>query len=97
MARAVGRVPREGGRLSRDGPNGWPAVLLPNDAGARLVEGTVDAPLVRSMPFKPSLELLRLHPNIDGPVEELVQVQLTRFTCGSLVVGFTAHHHIADG
>ncbi|CAA3033727.1 agmatine coumaroyltransferase-2-like [Olea europaea subsp. europaea] len=30
-------------------------------------------------------------------VIELVQVQLTRFKCGSLVVGFTAHHFVADG
>ncbi|PAN45673.1 hypothetical protein PAHAL_9G134100 [Panicum hallii] len=95
LARALAVYREWAGRLG-DGPDGRPAVLL-SDAGARLVEATVDAPLARSMPFKPSPELLRLHPSIDGPVEELVQVQLTRFACGSLVVGFTAHHHIADG
>ncbi|ONM07753.1 agmatine coumaroyltransferase-2 [Zea mays] len=96
LARALAVYREWAGRLG-DGPDGRPAVLL-NDAGARLVEATVDAPLARSMPFKPSPELLRLHPGVDGgPVEELVQVQLTRFACGSLVVGFTAHHRVADG
>ncbi|CAN6298258.1 unnamed protein product [Urochloa humidicola] len=95
LARALAVYREWAGRLG-DGPDGRPAVLL-NDAGARLVEAAVDAPLARSMPFKPSPELLRLHPSIDGPVAELVQVQLTRFACGSLVVGFTAHHRVADG
>ncbi|CAL4935186.1 unnamed protein product [Urochloa decumbens] len=95
LARALAVYREWAGRLG-DGPDGRPAVLL-NDAGVRLVEAAVDAPLARSMPFKPSPELLRLHPSIDGPVAELVQVQLTRFACGSLVVGFTAHHRVADG
>ncbi|CAD6214038.1 unnamed protein product [Miscanthus lutarioriparius] len=97
LARALAVYREWAGRLG-DGPDGRPAVLL-NDAGARLVEAAVDAPLATSMPFKPSPELLRLHPSIvgDGHVEELVQVQLTRFACGSLVVGFTAHHRVADG
>ncbi|CAD6206183.1 unnamed protein product [Miscanthus lutarioriparius] len=97
LARALAVYREWAGRLG-DGPDGRPAVLL-NDAGARLVEATVDAPLATSMPFKPSPELLRLHPSIDdgGRVEEMVQVQLTRFACGSLVVGFTAHHRVADG
>ncbi|CAN6287231.1 unnamed protein product [Urochloa humidicola] len=95
LARALAVYREWAGRLGL-GPDGRPAVLL-NDAGARLVEAAVDAPLARSMPFKPSPELLRLHPSIDGPVAELVQVQLTRFACGSLVVGFTAHHRVADG
>ncbi|KAF8681817.1 hypothetical protein HU200_045257 [Digitaria exilis] len=94
LARALAVYREWAGRLVVS--DGRPAVLL-NDAGARLVEATVDAPLARSMPFKPSPELLRLHPSIDGHVEELVQVQLTRFSCGSLVVGFTAHHRVADG
>jgi len=98
LARALAVYREWAGRLG-DGPDGRPAVLL-NDAGARLLEAAVDAPLATSMPFKPSPELLRLHPSIvgdDGRVEELVQVQLTRFACGSLVVGFTAHHRVADG
>ncbi|XP_062209390.1 putrescine hydroxycinnamoyltransferase 3-like [Phragmites australis] len=95
LAKALAMYREWAGQLG-DGPDGRPAILL-NDRGARFLEATVDAPLAGSMPFKPSPELLRLHPSIDSPVEELVQVQLTRFSCGSLVVGFTAHHHVADG
>ncbi|XP_040379823.1 agmatine coumaroyltransferase-2-like [Oryza brachyantha] len=81
-----------------DGTEGRrPAVLL-NDRGALLVEATVSAPLAAVMPFKPSPELLRLHPSTAcGRAGELVRVQLTRFACGSLVIGFTSHHRVADG
>ncbi|XP_043698852.1 agmatine coumaroyltransferase-2-like [Telopea speciosissima] len=83
------------GRLGRD-EKGHPIILL-NDEGIKFVEAIVDCTLDQSiMPFKPSPILLNLHPNLKG-VEELVQVQLTRFTCGSLVIGFTAHHLVADG
>ncbi|XP_037491017.1 agmatine coumaroyltransferase-2-like [Jatropha curcas] len=62
----------------------------------KLVEASVDSKLDGLMPLKPSSILLSLHPSLKD-VEELVQVQLTRFTCGSLVIGFTAHHLVADG
>ncbi|KAL6893654.1 hypothetical protein ACP4OV_007752 [Aristida adscensionis] len=95
LARALAVYREWAGELAGDGRRR--AVLL-NDRGALFVQAAVDAPLAGSMPFKPSPELLRLHPSIDGPAPAaLVQVQLTRFSCGSLVVGFTAHHHIADG
>uniref|UniRef100_A0A0E0DL61 Uncharacterized protein n=1 Tax=Oryza meridionalis TaxID=40149 RepID=A0A0E0DL61_9ORYZ len=69
--------------------------------GALFVEATVSAPLAAVMPFGPSPELLRLHPSTaaarGGRAGELVRVQLTRFACGSLVIGFTSHHRVADG
>ncbi|XP_042475558.1 agmatine coumaroyltransferase-2-like [Macadamia integrifolia] len=72
-------------------------VILLNDGGIKFVEASVDCTLDQAiMPFKPSPMLLNFHPSLKG-VEELVQVQLTRFTCGSLVIGFTAHHLVADG
>jgi shikimate O-hydroxycinnamoyltransferase len=82
----------------RPGPDGAPGVLL-NDHGARLVEASVDARLADIAPTKPSPAVLRLHPDLDGSdIEEpVVQVQLTRFACGSLAVGFTANHAVADG
>ncbi|XP_065019932.1 agmatine hydroxycinnamoyltransferase 1-like [Musa acuminata AAA Group] len=82
------------GRLGEDA-RGEPVVLL-NDAGAQVFQASSDAPLDVAGLLKPSPALLTLHPGIQG-VEELVQVQLTRFACGSLVVGFTAHHLVADG
>ncbi|CAK9150492.1 unnamed protein product [Ilex paraguariensis] len=75
--------------------NGRPVILL-NDEGMRLVEASVDSTLDQAMPLKPSESLLSLHPSLKGVVE-LVQVQLTRFSGGSLVLGFTKHHRVADG
>lgn len=68
--------------------------ILFNDAGMRFVEAFCDYPL--GYMDKPSPEYLELHPPLEG-VEELAQVQLTRFSCGSLVVGFTSQHMVADG
>ncbi|KAH6774726.1 hypothetical protein C2S51_013130 [Perilla frutescens var. frutescens] len=82
------------GRLSKDG-NGNPVILL-NDDGVRFVEASVDRNLDQSVTFAPSTSLLSMHPSLEGVVE-LVQVQITRFSCGSMVVGFTAHHLVADG
>ncbi|XP_059300399.1 agmatine coumaroyltransferase-2-like [Lycium ferocissimum] len=82
------------GRLGKD-EHGNQVILL-NDEGVRFVEASSDSTLDKIMPFKPSASLLNLHPSLNNVVE-LVQVQVTRFTCGSLVVGFTAHHTVADG
>ncbi|XP_016468556.1 agmatine hydroxycinnamoyltransferase 1 [Nicotiana tabacum] len=82
------------GRIGRD-ENGSRAVFL-NDEGVRFIEASVDATLDEVLPLKPSPSLLKLHPSMKDVVE-LIQVQVTRFTCGSVVVGFTGHHMIADG
>ncbi|ERN01263.1 hypothetical protein AMTRI_Chr03g53390 [Amborella trichopoda] len=37
------------------------------------------------------------NPCVEDVEELIMQVQLTRYTCGSLVVGFTSNHIIADG
>ncbi|KAJ1270807.1 hypothetical protein BS78_06G079400 [Paspalum vaginatum] len=80
----------------RWGPDGAPGVLL-NDHGARLIEASVDAHLADVAPAKPSPAMQQLHPGLDGEIEEVVQVQLTRFACRSLAVGFTSNHAVADG
>nr|GME01634.1 agmatine coumaroyltransferase-2-like [Ipomoea batatas] len=74
----------------------WAGRLGKDKKGVKFVEASGDTTLDKVMPFKPSASLLNLHPSLKGVVE-LVQVQVTRFTCGSLVVGFTAHHLVADG
>uniref|UniRef100_A0A0E0M415 Uncharacterized protein n=1 Tax=Oryza punctata TaxID=4537 RepID=A0A0E0M415_ORYPU len=79
-----------------ESPDGEPAVVL-NDRGARLVEATVDADLVEMAPAKPTPELLRLHPDLEEELQEVVLLQLTRFRCGSLAIGFTSNHVVADG
>ncbi|XP_043691787.1 agmatine coumaroyltransferase-2-like [Telopea speciosissima] len=82
------------GRLGTDEKGNL--IILLNDEGIKFVEASIDCTLDQVMPFKPSPMLLNLHPSLKG-MEELLQVQLTRFTCGSLVIGFTAHHLVADG
>ncbi|CAN6198764.1 unnamed protein product [Urochloa humidicola] len=79
-----------------ESPDGTPALLL-NDRGARFVEAEVDADLVDMAPAKPTPELLRLHPDLEQELQEVVLLQLTRFRCGSLAVGFTSNHVAADG
>ncbi|OIT39750.1 PREDICTED: agmatine hydroxycinnamoyltransferase 1-like [Nicotiana attenuata] len=82
------------GRIGRD-ENGNRVVFL-NDEGVRFIEASVNATLDEVLPLKPSPSLLKLHPGMKDVVE-LIQVQVTRFTCGSVMVGFTGHHMIADG
>ncbi|CAN6439323.1 unnamed protein product [Victoria cruziana] len=68
--------------------------ILLNDEGVRFIEATSDHHL--ALLDKPAPDYLDLHPPITG-IEELAQVQLTRFACGSLVIGLTTHHMVADG
>uniref|UniRef100_N1QW87 agmatine N(4)-coumaroyltransferase n=1 Tax=Aegilops tauschii TaxID=37682 RepID=N1QW87_AEGTA len=79
-----------------ESPDGTPSVIL-NDRGARLIEASVDADLVDMAPSKPTPELLKLHPDLEAEHQEVVLLQLTRFRCGSLAVGFTSNHVVADG
>ncbi|XP_031481014.1 agmatine hydroxycinnamoyltransferase 1-like [Nymphaea colorata] len=74
--------------------NGHQCILL-NDEGMRFIEANSDSPLGSSID-NPSPYYLDMQPDTTG-IEELAQVQITRFTCGSMVVGFTAHHAVADG
>ncbi|KAG2558720.1 agmatine coumaroyltransferase-2-like [Panicum virgatum] len=94
LARALAEYREWAGRLGADAADRR-AILL-TDAGARLVEATADVALGAVMPMEPAPEVLGLHPDGDG-AEELLLVQLTRFACGSLAVGHTMHHPVADG
>ncbi|OAY38125.1 agmatine hydroxycinnamoyltransferase 1 [Manihot esculenta] len=94
LQKALSEYREWAGRLGED-EKGDPVIFL-NDKGVKLVEASVDCMLDQLLPLKPSPVLLSLHPSLKD-VEEHVQVQLTRFTCGSLVIGFTAHHSVADG
>ncbi|XP_010247719.1 PREDICTED: agmatine coumaroyltransferase-2-like [Nelumbo nucifera] len=94
LGKALAEYREWAGRLEAD-DKGDPLILL-NDHGVNFVEASADCTLDQTMPFKPSPALLSLHPSLKE-AKALLQVQLTRFTCGSLVVGFTAHHLVADG
>uniref|UniRef100_K4A2X4 Agmatine coumaroyltransferase-2 n=2 Tax=Setaria italica TaxID=4555 RepID=K4A2X4_SETIT len=95
LARALAEYPEWAGRLGVDG-RGNRAILLLNGEGARLVEATADVALDSVLPLSPAPEVRSLHPSEDG-AEEVMLIQLTRFACGGLAVGFTAHHLVSDG
>ncbi|KAI3944226.1 hypothetical protein MKW98_016456 [Papaver atlanticum] len=81
------------GRFGED-DNGQTLILL-NDEGMSFIEASSNCTLEQAFPFA-TPTLLKLSPNFEG-VEELALVQLTRFTCGSLVLSFSGHHIVADG
>lgn len=84
------------GQLVRNRSEG-PAVLL-NDRGARVVEVCMDADMVDVAPPNPRPGLLQLLPDLEEEaIKEVVVLQLTRFRCGSLAVGFSRNHAVADG
>uniref|UniRef100_M8D1Z2 Anthranilate N-benzoyltransferase protein 1 n=1 Tax=Aegilops tauschii TaxID=37682 RepID=M8D1Z2_AEGTA len=86
------------GQLVRNRSEG-PGVLL-NDRGARVGEACVDADMVDvdvALP-NPKPELLQLLPDLEEEaIKEVVVLQLTRFRCGSLAVGFARNHAVAGG
>ncbi|RZC93701.1 hypothetical protein C5167_016331 [Papaver somniferum] len=81
------------GRLGEDEDGQF--VIQLNDEGMRFVEASADCTLDQAIPFTVST-LLELSSSFKG-VKELALVQLTRFTCGSLVLSFSSNHIVADG
>ncbi|MCL7035564.1 hypothetical protein MKW94_000215 [Papaver nudicaule] len=87
------------GRFSkRDDINGDDErVILLNDKGLRFVEATADCTLNDVIPFN-TATLSSFNPSHESTgTDELALVQLTRFTCGSLVLFFSSNHMVADG
>ncbi|RZC93696.1 hypothetical protein C5167_016326 [Papaver somniferum] len=62
----------------------------------RFTEASANCTLDQALPFT-TPTLLKLSQNFEGSVKELGLFQLTRFTCGSLVLSFSKHHIVADG
>ncbi|XBI24186.1 hypothetical protein VPH35_049310 [Triticum aestivum] len=98
LAAALSEYRTLAGQLVRNRSEG--PVMLLNDRGARVVEACVDADMVDvdvAQP-NPKPELLQLLPDLEEEaIKEVVVVQLTRFRCGSLAVGFARNHAVADG
>ncbi|KAJ7295748.1 hypothetical protein O6H91_18G003200 [Diphasiastrum complanatum] len=82
------------GRIRRNN-SGWEVVGI-SDEGVVVVEASTDSTVEELMPFDPSPSLLDLVPDTEG-VEELLLIQLTRFSCQGLTVGVAWHHRLADG
>ncbi|TKW09360.1 hypothetical protein SEVIR_6G089500v4 [Setaria viridis] len=99
LARALAEYREWAGRLCADPATGRRGILL-NDAGVRFVEASAadGATLESAMPLlQPTPEVRRFHPSAGGAGEELMLVQVTRFACGSLVIGHAMHHAVGDG
>nr|CAB3491844.1 unnamed protein product [Digitaria exilis] len=105
LARVLAVYREWAGRLCvADGRRG----ILLNDAGVRFVEASSDAAFESAvMPRRGRItpEVRSLHPRAASgggaaaaeEDEELLLLQVTRFACGSLVVGYTMHHAVGDG
>ncbi|MCL7049800.1 hypothetical protein MKW94_022756 [Papaver nudicaule] len=93
LRRALSEYREWAGRFGRD-DDGQTVVLL-NDEGLRFIEVTADCTLDQAMPFTVPT-FLKLSPSFEG-VKELALVQVTRFTCGSIVLSFSSNHIVADG
>ncbi|WVZ50544.1 hypothetical protein U9M48_001786 [Paspalum notatum var. saurae] len=75
---------------------GNPAIML-NDAGARFIDATADSEVAGSVTLlTTATNVMSACPSCDG-ADELLLVQATLFRCGSLALGFTMHHKVADG
>ncbi|KAI3986375.1 hypothetical protein MKX01_002220 [Papaver californicum] len=98
LQKALVGYPEMAGRFSTSDHNGNnERVILLNDKGVRFIEATADHTLDEVIPFK-SATLSSFNPSErEEPADELALVQLTRFTCGSLVLFFSSSHMVADG
>ncbi|KAI3980476.1 hypothetical protein MKX01_038648 [Papaver californicum] len=94
LRKALVEYPEMAGRFSTNDKGGERVILL-NGKGMRFIEATADCTLHEVIPFKPAT-LSSFNPNERGR-DELALVQLTRFTCGSLVLLFSRSHMVAAG
>ncbi|MCL7023347.1 hypothetical protein MKW94_002665 [Papaver nudicaule] len=94
LRKALVEFPEWAGRFSSS-ENSDERVILLNDKGVKFIEATTDCTLDEVIPFKPAT-LPSFNPGDTG-ADELARVQLTRFTCGSLVLFFSGNHIVADG
>ncbi|GAA0164037.1 acetyltransferase [Lithospermum erythrorhizon] len=96
LRRALALCRSWAGRLGQNDV-GHPVLLL-NDEGVGFIEAYANCTLHEALPFNSSsgVSLEYVHPRSSG-VSQLAQIQLTRFTCGSLVIGLTHHHLVGDG
>ncbi|XP_062201106.1 tryptamine hydroxycinnamoyltransferase 2-like [Phragmites australis] len=94
---AVARYPHLTGLMGVD-DRGRKCFLL-NDAGVLVVEAEADADLAEALAPDVAAHTNDLYPKADKERadEPLLQVQLTRYRCGGLVIGTVCQHLVADG
>uniref|UniRef100_A0A0E0M752 Uncharacterized protein n=1 Tax=Oryza punctata TaxID=4537 RepID=A0A0E0M752_ORYPU len=97
LAAVLSRFPHLAGRFAVD-DRGRKCFRL-NDAGARVLEASAAGDLADALAHDVAAHVNELYPQADKDRvdEPLLQVQLTRYTCGGLVIGAVSHHQVADG
>ncbi|KAI3947598.1 hypothetical protein MKW92_027180 [Papaver armeniacum] len=94
LSKVLVHYPHLSGRFITDNL-GRKCIIL-NNAGVRIIETCIPTTVAEQLLFDTSKDSSHLCPSVEG-VEELCQVQLNRYACGGLVLGFTSHHRVADG
>uniref|UniRef100_A0A0D3HD34 Uncharacterized protein n=1 Tax=Oryza barthii TaxID=65489 RepID=A0A0D3HD34_9ORYZ len=97
LAAVLSRFPHLAGRFAVD-ERGRKCFRL-NNAGARVLEASAAGDLADALAHDVAAHVNQLYPQADKDRvdEPLLQVQLTRYTCGGLVIGAVSHHQVADG
>ncbi|KAF8720731.1 hypothetical protein HU200_023635 [Digitaria exilis] len=96
---AVARYPHLAGRLGVDDETSRRCFHL-NDAGVLVIEATADADLADALAVAVHVNDLYPKANKERGADDdqpLFQAQLTRYTCGGLVIGTACQHLVADG
>ncbi|XP_037419399.1 tryptamine hydroxycinnamoyltransferase 1-like [Triticum dicoccoides] len=93
----VARFPHLAGRFAVD-DHGRKCLHL-NNAGVLVIEATAGADLATALAHDASAHIGELYPKAkkEHADEPVFQVQLSRYTCGGLVIGMASHHQVADG
>ncbi|XP_048544988.1 tryptamine hydroxycinnamoyltransferase 1-like [Triticum urartu] len=93
----VASFPHLAGRFAID-DHGRKCLHL-NNAGVLVIEATAGADLATALAHDASAHIAELYPKAkkEHADEAVFQVQLTRYTCGGLVIGMASHHQVADG
>ncbi|KAI3848593.1 hypothetical protein MKX03_010303 [Papaver bracteatum] len=94
LSKVLVHYPHLAGRFMTD--NLGRTCIVLNNAGVRIVETCIPTTVAEQLLLNASEDTNHLLPSVHG-VEELCQVQLNRYACGGLVLGFTSHHRVADG
>ncbi|KAJ6844573.1 tryptamine hydroxycinnamoyltransferase 2-like [Iris pallida] len=95
LSRVLAPYPHLAGTIDYDSRSG-PSFVL-NNAGVRLVETRVNVPMDEKDLIHDPTTHGSLYPRVHDRAKEVFQVQLNRYACGGMVIGFTASHTVADG
>ncbi|KAG8091370.1 hypothetical protein GUJ93_ZPchr0012g19838 [Zizania palustris] len=99
LAAVLARFPHLAGRFDEDEDQRGRRCFRLDDAGVLVLEAAATADLADALAHDVSAHVNELYPKADKERadEPLFQVQLTRYTCGGLVIGTACHHQVADG